>query len=90
MSPHDVPGAVLQQEIILICGKLIETQPWLFQGILVLRYQPSIPLCKYGNSPYAMMCLSILLCNAGPLYPTVMLVLYIPLCNDGPLYPTVQ
>ena len=37
VAPHHVVGAVLQQEIILTCGRLIETQRDLFQGILVLR-----------------------------------------------------
>jgi len=35
--PHSVSGAVLQQEMILYCGKLIATKPELFVGILVLR-----------------------------------------------------
>ena len=37
MQPHHIIGAVLQQELILYCGKLIATQPDLFDGILVLR-----------------------------------------------------
>jgi len=37
VQPYDVIGAVLQQELILCCGKLIETRPGLFQGTLVLR-----------------------------------------------------
>jgi phosphorylase kinase alpha/beta subunit len=35
--PHSVNGAVLQQEMILYCGKIIATNPELFVGILVLR-----------------------------------------------------
>jgi len=35
--PYSVTGAVLQQEMILYCGKLIATKPELFTGILVLR-----------------------------------------------------
>lgn len=37
VAPLDISGAVLQQEFILTCGKLIETRLDLFQGILVLR-----------------------------------------------------
>ena len=37
VAPLDVAGAVLQQELILTCGRLIETRLGLFQGILVLR-----------------------------------------------------
>jgi phosphorylase kinase alpha/beta subunit len=37
VAPVDVMGAVLQQELILACGKLIETRPDLFRGMLVLR-----------------------------------------------------
>ena len=37
VQPHHIIGAVLQQELILYCGKLIATQPDLFDGILVLR-----------------------------------------------------
>jgi phosphorylase kinase alpha/beta subunit len=37
VHPYDVTGAVLQQEMILYCGKLIATLPSLFTGILVLR-----------------------------------------------------
>jgi len=37
VHPYDVSGAVLQQEMIIYCGKLIATQPDLFNGILVLR-----------------------------------------------------
>jgi len=37
VQPYDVIGAVLQQELILCCGKLIETRPELFKGTLVLR-----------------------------------------------------
>ena len=37
VQPYNIIGAVLQQELILYCGKLIATQPKLFDGILVLR-----------------------------------------------------
>ena len=37
VAPIDIAGAVLQQEFILTCGRLIETRLGLFQGILVLR-----------------------------------------------------
>ena len=37
MQPYNIIGAVLQQELILYSGKLIATQPQLFDGILVLR-----------------------------------------------------
>jgi len=37
VQPYNIIGAVLQQELILYCGKLIATQPDLFDGILVLR-----------------------------------------------------
>ena len=37
VQPYNIIGAVMQQELILYCGKLIATQPDLFNGILVLR-----------------------------------------------------
>ena len=37
VQPYNIIGAVLQQELILYSGKLIATQPDLFDGILVLR-----------------------------------------------------
>ena len=37
VQPYNIIGAVLQQELILYSGKLIATQPQLFDGILVLR-----------------------------------------------------
>ncbi|XP_008194133.2 probable phosphorylase b kinase regulatory subunit beta isoform X3 [Tribolium castaneum] len=37
IQPYDVIGAVLQQEIILYCGRLIATNPDLFKGILKIR-----------------------------------------------------
>merc|ERR1719209_7928 len=37
VAPLDIAGAVLQQEFILTCGKLIETRLDLFRGMLVLR-----------------------------------------------------
>lgn len=37
VQPFDVIQAVLQQEIILYCGRLISTNPELFKGILKIR-----------------------------------------------------
>nr|XP_023013016.1 probable phosphorylase b kinase regulatory subunit beta isoform X1 [Leptinotarsa decemlineata] len=37
IQPYDVIQAVLQQEIILYCGRLISTNPELFRGILKIR-----------------------------------------------------
>ncbi|KAK7865402.1 hypothetical protein R5R35_001882 [Gryllus longicercus] len=37
VQPYDVIGAVLQQEIVLYCGRLIATRPDMFQGILKIR-----------------------------------------------------
>jgi len=37
VQPFNVIGAVLQQELILYCGKLIATNPELFAGILKIR-----------------------------------------------------
>ncbi|XP_022918689.1 probable phosphorylase b kinase regulatory subunit beta isoform X2 [Onthophagus taurus] len=37
IQPFDVIQAVLQQEIILYCGRLISTDPSLFKGILKIR-----------------------------------------------------
>lgn len=37
VQPHDVIQAVLQQEVILYCGRLISTDPELFRGILKIR-----------------------------------------------------
>lgn len=37
IQPYDVIQAVLQQEIILYCGRLISTNPELFKGILKIR-----------------------------------------------------
>ncbi|CAG7786316.1 unnamed protein product [Allacma fusca] len=37
VQPYDTIQAVLQQEIVLYCGKLIATRPDLFNGILKLR-----------------------------------------------------
>lgn len=37
VQPHDVIQAVLQQEIVLYCGRLIATQPQVFKGILKIR-----------------------------------------------------
>lgn len=37
VAPYNTLGAVMQQELILYCGRLIATQPDLFDGILVLR-----------------------------------------------------
>ncbi|ODN04689.1 putative phosphorylase b kinase regulatory subunit beta [Orchesella cincta] len=37
VQPHDIVQAVLQQETALYCGKLIVTNPELFEGILKIR-----------------------------------------------------
>lgn len=37
IQPYDVIQAVLQQEVILYCGRLIATNPELFKGILKIR-----------------------------------------------------
>ena len=37
VQPFSMIDAVLQQELILYCGKLIATNPELFQGILKIR-----------------------------------------------------
>ncbi|CAH2104309.1 unnamed protein product [Euphydryas editha] len=37
IQPYDIIGAVLQQEIVLYCGRLIGTYPDMFRGILKIR-----------------------------------------------------
>lgn len=37
IQPYDIIQAVLQQEVILYCGRLISTNPDLFRGILKIR-----------------------------------------------------
>lgn len=37
IQPYDVIQAVLQQEVILYCGRLISTDPEMFRGILKIR-----------------------------------------------------
>ncbi|XP_059060588.1 probable phosphorylase b kinase regulatory subunit beta isoform X2 [Achroia grisella] len=37
IQPYDVIGAVLQQEVVLYCGRLIGTNPDMFRGILKIR-----------------------------------------------------
>nr|XP_021206842.1 probable phosphorylase b kinase regulatory subunit beta isoform X3 [Bombyx mori]XP_021206843.1 probable phosphorylase b kinase regulatory subunit beta isoform X3 [Bombyx mori]XP_037866538.1 probable phosphorylase b kinase regulatory subunit beta isoform X3 [Bombyx mori] len=37
IQPYDIIGAVLQQEIVLYCGRLIGTNPDIFRGILKIR-----------------------------------------------------
>ena len=37
VQPFNIISAVLQQELIVYCGKLIATNPELFSGILVVR-----------------------------------------------------
>lgn len=37
IQPFDIIQAVLQQEVILYCGRLISTNPELFKGILKIR-----------------------------------------------------
>eukprot|EP00092_Neocalanus_flemingeri_P018371 GFUD01019880.1.p1 GENE.GFUD01019880.1~~GFUD01019880.1.p1 ORF type:complete len:1110 (+),score=249.46 GFUD01019880.1:78-3407(+) len=37
VQPYNIIGAVLQQELILYCGKIIASKPEMFDGILCLR-----------------------------------------------------
>jgi phosphorylase kinase alpha/beta subunit len=37
IQPHSITQAVLQQEIVLYCGRLIGTHPDMFNGILKIR-----------------------------------------------------
>lgn len=37
VQPYDIIQAVLQQEIVLYCGRLIATEPHKFKGILKIR-----------------------------------------------------
>lgn len=37
IQPYDIIQAVLQQEVILYCGRLIATNPDMFKGILKIR-----------------------------------------------------
>jgi phosphorylase kinase alpha/beta subunit len=37
IQPYDIIQAVLQQEIVLYCGRLIATNPEMFKGILKIR-----------------------------------------------------
>ncbi|XP_015515633.1 probable phosphorylase b kinase regulatory subunit beta isoform X1 [Neodiprion pinetum] len=37
IQPHDIIQAVLQQEVLLYCGRLIGTNPEMFKGILKIR-----------------------------------------------------
>ena len=37
VQPYNIISAVLQQELILYCGKLIASKPELFSGLLVVR-----------------------------------------------------
>lgn len=37
VQPFDVIQAVLQQEVVLYCGRLIATNPDIFKGILKIR-----------------------------------------------------
>lgn len=47
IQPYDVIQAVLQQEIILYCGRLIATNPVLFKGILKIRVGWVLEAIKY-------------------------------------------
>ncbi|KAJ8947472.1 hypothetical protein NQ318_009775 [Aromia moschata] len=47
IQPYDVIQAVLQQEIILYCGRLISTNPELFRGILKIRVGWVLEAIKY-------------------------------------------
>lgn len=37
IQPHNVVQTVLQQEVLLYCGRLIGTNPEMFKGILKIR-----------------------------------------------------
>lgn len=37
IQPHNIIQAVLQQEVLLYCGRLIGTNPEMFKGILKIR-----------------------------------------------------
>jgi hypothetical protein len=37
IQPYDIIQAVLQQEVVLYCGRLIATNPEMFKGILKIR-----------------------------------------------------
>lgn len=37
IQPYDIIQAVLQQEVVLYCGRLIATNPDVFKGILKIR-----------------------------------------------------
>ncbi|XP_018570272.1 probable phosphorylase b kinase regulatory subunit beta isoform X2 [Anoplophora glabripennis] len=47
IQPYDVIQAVLQQEVILYCGRLIGTNPELFHGILKFRVGWVLEAIKY-------------------------------------------
>lgn len=47
IQPYDVIQAVLQQEVILYCGRLISTNPELFRGILKIRVGWVLEAIKY-------------------------------------------
>ncbi|CAH0557440.1 unnamed protein product [Brassicogethes aeneus] len=47
IQPYDVIQAVLQQEVILYCGRLISTNPELFRGILKIRVGWVLEALKY-------------------------------------------
>lgn len=47
IQPYDVIQAVLQQEIILYCGRLISTNPEMFRGILKIRVGWVLEAIKY-------------------------------------------
>ena len=47
VQPYDVIHAVLQQEVVLYCGRLIATNPDIFKGVLkvigiILKFQMAI------------------------------------------------
>jgi hypothetical protein len=56
VRPYNIIAAVLLQEMILYCGKLIATNPELFRGILVLRYCHQ---STFHNSSVAGSCLGM-------------------------------
>ena len=45
IQPHNVVQAVLQQEVLLYCGRLIGRNPEMFKGILKIRIGYRIIIC---------------------------------------------
>lgn len=54
VQPYNVIAAVLQQELIVYCGKLIVTNPELFAGILKVRmgYERTMTRSQVASESY--------------------------------------